>query len=384
MIDKKIGIIGVGRLGLAYALAFEKAGYQVMASSYKKQYVKDLQQRKVNTVEPGIKELLSHSKNIIFTHDNHQVIDHCDVIYVMVATPSTQHGDYDVSAIEQVANDFLSHEASVENKILLIGSTVNPGITEKIQQMLSHKQISVAYCPTFVAQGSVLQNIFDPHTLSIGTDDENIFEICRDIFLSITSNETPIYRLSPLSGEILKLAGNCRHTMEISYFNMIGQILLSQGLERDIDAANQYLNFVKKDARWSFGFGYGGPCFPRDNRAFAYFAAKNNIDYPLGSIIDQFNRDHVEFLANYLHESNPDGLPFYFEYVSYKSGVNMLEESHPLKVCKKLLERGAQVQIKISDFLPADIIDEFPQELQHQISFVHDYAGPDAAFKINF
>ena len=45
-----IGIIGVGRLGLAYALIFEQKNFTVFASSYKKDYVETLKSKKVSIV----------------------------------------------------------------------------------------------------------------------------------------------------------------------------------------------------------------------------------------------------------------------------------------------------------------------------------------------
>ena len=70
-----IGLIGVGRLGLAYALLFEKAGFNVIASSYKKDYVDALTLKQTDSIEPGIAELLQESKNIKFTTDNRLLTD---------------------------------------------------------------------------------------------------------------------------------------------------------------------------------------------------------------------------------------------------------------------------------------------------------------------
>ena len=49
----KIGIIGVGKLGLPYALTFESMGYDVCASSYKQEYVTDLKNKTYESTEPG-------------------------------------------------------------------------------------------------------------------------------------------------------------------------------------------------------------------------------------------------------------------------------------------------------------------------------------------
>jgi UDPglucose 6-dehydrogenase len=369
---KKVGVIGVGKLGLAYALSFEQAGLHVVASSYKKEYVDELTQKKINNKEPYIADLLKTATNIQFTTDNHRVIDHSDIIYVMVATPSTEHGDYDMSAVFQVAEDFLRHQNDVSDKILIIGSTVNPGVTDQVQEMLKEKNVHVVYSPTFVAQGSVITNLKNPHTLSIGTANTAVAEQCKKLFLKIISDSeaTPMYQLKPLTAEILKLAGNCRATLLISFYNMIGQYLLQNNLEDDLKSAMMYLNYVKIGTRFKFDFGFGGPCYPRDNRAFVHYVDSINTSYPFGTVVDQFNQDHNLFLVAYLFEKNKDNLPFYFEYISYKKGVEIFEESSQYNVCVQLLKSGAEVYIEDTDFLPLSIKSDLSDQFGTKVKFL--------------
>jgi UDPglucose 6-dehydrogenase len=364
-----IGLIGVGRLGLAYALLFEKAGFNVIASSYKKDYVDALTLKQTDSIEPGIAELLQKSKNIKFTIDNHQVISQCDIVYVLVATPSNPDGSYDVSSVLQVAKDYLDHPESIENKILIIGSTSNPGTTVKVQQMLNHRGVHVVYSPTFSAQGEVLKTIQYPHTVSIGTENLDVAEKCKTIFSKISNSDTLMYTMSPTSGEILKLAGNCKATLDITFANIIGQVLLSTGMSKDLDVAADYLAAYKKSGRWRFGFGFGGPCYPRDNRSFVHYTKSIGIDYLLGQLVDQFNQSHINFLTDFLIKDNVDNFPYYFEYVSYKKGVNMFEESHQLQVCKKLLDGGATVFIEPSKFLLPMIQEDLSKEFS-KVNFI--------------
>ena len=338
-----IGIIGVGRLGLAYALVFEQKGFNVFASSYKQDYVEQLSKKITDTNEPGIKEALQNSQNITFTTDNHQVIDACDILYVMVATPSNPDGDYDVTAVHEVANDLLEHKHDIKDKILVVGSTANPGTCADLQSKLDSRGVHVVYCPTFVAQGTVLKNIEDPHTMSIGTTNKIVGDKIQSLFSKICKDNTPVYQMSPTTAEILKLAGNCRATLMISWFNLIGQILIKAGMEQDITTASKYLNFVKLDHKVHFGFGYGGPCFPRDNKSFVHYAKTIDSDYSIGTLVDEFNHYHADFLSDFLISKNKDKLPYYFDHVSYKKGVNIMEESHQLAVCKKLLHSGFDV-----------------------------------------
>lgn len=351
-----IGIIGAGKLGLPYALTFEKAGFNVYASSHRSDYIKQLIDKTFVTAEPGVTDLLNSAVNIKFTTDNHDVISHCNIVYVMVATPSTPQGDYDISAVLQIAQDYLNHPHSVDGKILIVGSTVNPGDCKKLQDLLNPVGVNVVYSPTFVAQGKVLEMIKDPKTLSIGTNQEVVYKHCYDLFVKIVNPNTEFFKLDPTSAEILKLAGNARATMLISFFNSIGQLLIKQGLEKDLAAASLYLNFIKEQVWWKFGFGYGGPCYPRDNRAIDHFAQSLNMDYPFGAVTDQFNQKHMKFLTEFLIQKNFQNYPYYFEYLSYKPGVAMFDESQQLQICKNLLNTGATVYVEPSVFLTADVV----------------------------
>ena len=77
----KIGLIGAGRLGICLALLIEKAGYEVLASDKRIDYIKDLQKGIIDTAEPEVQQYLSDAKNIEFTTDNIRVISECDLIF---------------------------------------------------------------------------------------------------------------------------------------------------------------------------------------------------------------------------------------------------------------------------------------------------------------
>ena len=116
----KIGVIGVGRLGICFALLLDKAGYQVIGSDIREDYVSLLNQKKITTNEPQVADMLAESTNIRFTVGNTEVIELSDVIYVMVATPSLPDGSYDVSAVWNAIQDVKVSKKDLRGKILVI------------------------------------------------------------------------------------------------------------------------------------------------------------------------------------------------------------------------------------------------------------------------
>ena len=140
----KIGVIGAGRLGICFALLCEQAGYDVLVSDIREDYVADLMEKKIKTNEPDVQELLIRSQNFSATTSNEKVIQECDIIYTLVATPSLPSGDYDVSAVWRVVDDIV--ESGVQGKSFVVGCTTNPGDCEMFQdrlaQIVTGKQLS--------------------------------------------------------------------------------------------------------------------------------------------------------------------------------------------------------------------------------------------------
>ena len=363
-----IGIIGVGKLGLSYALVFEECGFNIIASSYKQEYVELLQQKIINTVEPGVQERLQKSRNIKFTIDNNQVIKNCEYIYVMVPTPSLPAGDYDISAVETVAKDFLNFNGDVSNIKLIIGCTMNPGDTKRIQNMLTPLGVKVVYSPTFVAQGNVIDKIYNPPGVLFGTEHKDIGKECQEIWSKIQRNNAPLSIVNQTTAEILKLTFNCLMTLRISFYNQIGKLAIQSGVAEDLDEIDRAINRFN-DMDLGFGFGYGGPCLPRDNRAMVTYARSIDSDYVFGDIVDKFNNDHSVFLADYFIKQNKENKPYYFDYITYKKGVNITDESQQFECCKKLLELGNKVFVNPSKCLPTDFVSKLNESFKDKVLF---------------
>ena len=337
----KIGVIGAGRLGICFALLVDRVGYDVVVSDVRESYVKGLNERTISTNEPEVADLLKDS-NIRATTSNKEVIEECNIIYTFVATPSTKDGNYDVSAVDSVVKDF----EGVSDKIFVVGCTTNPGDCEKFQKKLDG--VKVFYNPEFIAQGSIVQGLREADMVLVGGDYDAHEEhnAIFQIYEAIQTTPLNYNSMSLTAAEMTKLALNCFLTMKISYANQVGEVMSRFGLGEEIDTV---LGAIGADSRvgskfLNYGFGFGGPCLPRDNRAFAHAAERVGLKNNIGLTIDAFNDEHSDFLADYLCEKNPNKKkPFYFkEGITYKKGTDILEESQQYKLFKELLNRGYQ------------------------------------------
>ncbi len=342
----KIGLIGAGRLGICLALLINESGYEVLASDVREDYVNDLTNKKCNTTEPGVQEFLDKSRNIEFTTDNFRVIKECDIIFTLVATPSLEDGSYNVSAVHQVVRDFMESGYDLKGKSLIVGCTTNPGDCDKFQDSLAEYGVDVYYNPEFIAQGSIIKDLRHADMVLIGGNGhhskvlEEIYDKIQDGF-----KEPSIHFMSTRAAELTKIAVNCFLTTKISYANQVGQVMIKDGMEDEVDTV---LKAIGSDDRignkyLGFGFGFGGPCFPRDNRAFAAYAQGVGVQSAIGETTDNFNDEHTEFLRDYYLRKNKEEHPFCFKYLTYKPGIDILTESRPHDLAVALIEEGYKV-----------------------------------------
>ena len=341
----KIGLIGAGRLGICFSLLCERAGYDVLVSDIREDYVTALQNKTIKTNEPLVSEFLQTAENFEATTDNQRVLEECDIIYTLVATPSLPSGDYDVSAVWKVVNDIVA--SGVKNKAFIVGCTTNPGDCVKFQEELSDIGWEVFYNPEFIAQGSIIRDLQNADMVLVGGAEGDTYNELRRLYKSIQITDPKISIMSTTAAEIVKLAMNCYLTTKISYANMVGEVMTLAGLGSEIKTV---LGAIGDDTRvgrkyLNYGYGFGGPCLPRDNRAFSAFAQQQGLEYNLGETVDNFNTQHSTFLLEQCVRENEEGLPFYFDYISYKKGTDMLVESQQYKLCLDLLDAGYVVYI---------------------------------------
>jgi hypothetical protein len=366
----KIGLIGAGRLGICLALLMENAGYDVLVSDIREDYVENLNKKIITTAEPHVTEHLKKATNLEATTDNKKVIDECDIIFTLVATPSSPDGSYDVSAVWNVVRDFQETQ-NVSGKTLIVGCTTNPGDCERFQEQLKSYGVSVIYNPEFIAQGSIIKDLTNADMVLIGGDNEEVMDILSDMYKKIQVIKPKISRMSLTAAELVKLAVNCYLTTKISYANMLGEVMTMAGLEDEIE---NVLNAIGNDSRVGtkylrYGYGFGGPCLPRDNRSFAAFAKKLGLTYNLGETTDNFNFEHAKFLKKYFIQKNVDKLPFYFSYVSYKKGTDILTESQQYILCQDLLDQGYTVYIDDIDYINSQVKSQLSQFYGDKLKF---------------
>lgn len=340
-----ISIIGVGKLGLCLALNLERKGFDVVAYDINQNYIESLKNKEFRSTEPYVNEFLLQQKNIEFTFEIEDILKN-DIIFVVVKTPSTQDWKYNHTQIDDVISSLIKFGVQKNRKELIINSTTFPGYSEDIHKKLVEYNFHVSYNPEFIAQGSIIKDQLNCDSVLIGESDKTSGDIIEKIYKKMCDSSPYINRMSRTEAELTKLSVNCFLTTKISFANMIGDIASRMNCDPTI-----ILNAVGSDSRigkkyLNFGFGFGGPCFPRDNRALAKCAEDVGIDAVISKSTDIMNEKHLKYQVEDFVRNNPDkNNTVELEYVTYKKESVLLEESQQLKFAEKLIDLGYNVKI---------------------------------------
>jgi UDPglucose 6-dehydrogenase len=257
---ENISVVGLGKLGLCFALTLEKAGYNVMGADIYQKYVDSVNDKTLNSSEPGVNEQLSKAVNLLATTDLKQTVEHSDLLFVIVATPSLPNGRYDHSQVDGVIQKLKTFGRQPTQKHFVVCCTVMPGYCDSIKQELSEYNYTVSYNPEFIAQGTILRDQAQPDMVLIGEATKEMGDRIQSVYEAHTLNSPKFARMSPVEAEITKLSLNCFLTTKIAYANMVGDIVKSvggnpdtvlQAIGSDSRIGNKYLRY---------GYGYGGPC----------------------------------------------------------------------------------------------------------------------------
>lgn len=360
----KITVVGIGKLGLGFALLLENSGHQVLGVDLSETYVKNLNQKTYETYEPDYVNLLKNSKHFRATTSLKEGMEFSDLIYILVQTPNSGSDKfYD----HTILSNLLVNINRLDNgkaKCIIIGCTVMPGYSENVLPALLPTNYVYAYNPEFVAQGAVIEGFRQPDMVLIGTKSQKLIEILSELYTNITFNQPKFCIVTPTEAEIVKIGLNAFLTTKISYANMISDLCKNMNVD-----AVQVLNSIGSDSRIGNKFlkpgdSYGGPCLPRDTRALALLLKQNNIDNGILNATSHYNDVHVTEQVRRLHP-NREG-KIIFNHVSYKKdNMPIIDESASIKKAL-MLAKDNQVEI----WGTCEIIDEIKKQYGNKFCYL--------------
>lgn len=382
-----IGIIGCDIVGLGFALLCEQNGHDILISDQDENFIYNLNQKICLTNEPLIQSLLLDSQRLSGTTDNIEIIKNSDIIFTFVETPPSVEDTYDTTKVFDVITNYFaasSLDILLYDKKFVVCSTTNPGDVEQIQKRLGMYNIRVAYNPPNVSYGDIINGFKKSEVVIIGTEYDNLNNDLSLIYNQIKESSVHIYSMSIKAAEVAKIGINGFLATKITYANMIGELMNRMGIEKEI---NLVLNAIGGDSRigtkyLNYGLGFGGPSIPKSNRALIKYSKDLNLNISLPSSVKNDNDQHIEFLKNQYTQFNPDkSIPFIFDNLGFKKGVQTFDESQQMKLCIGLLTEGYIVYTyATSDSIKK--LSELSGSYENRLKFLKQGTNPQG-YKIN-
>jgi len=323
-----IGIIGLGNFGYNLSVYFSNFGHTISVS--------DKNETKLETI--GFSSYL----------DNVEVIRNSDIIFCCVDTHILPSNFLDIKNVMDVVEDFgiaFENEIPLYNKIFVICSTLNPGDTKQVSEILNPMNLNVSYVPLIVNSNNVLLSLESLDTLVVGNLDSHVSGKISNLF---QNKNLKVITMTSRSAEIYKLAYSSFIHYKINFANFLGELMINFGSSDETKLLLKSLGYNKSisDGNFDFGFGVGGPWIPTENRVFGQVCNGNRLNYILPFVNDDFNKSHQTYLKEHFTSLNTDKTqPFIIEGIGYKDNSGNIMESSKLSLVYDLLKDGYEVFI---------------------------------------
>jgi UDP-N-acetyl-D-glucosamine dehydrogenase len=345
----RIGIIGLGYVGLPLAVEFAKAGFQVTGfdvdvakiSSINKghSYIGDVASEDVAAAVKAGK--LSATDDMSKLHD-------MDAIDICVPTPLRKTRDPDLSYVV-LAVDAVRARLK-PGQLVILESTTYPGTTDEVVQpaleeggLKAGKDFYLAFSPERVDPGNAT---YTTRTIPkvVGGVNEISTELAKELYGAIISTIVPVS--STQVAEMVKLLENTFRAVNIGLVNEIA--LMSHRMNIDV------WEVIEAASTKPFGFmpffpgpGLGGHCIPIDPFYLSWKARQNGFECRFIELAGHINGSMPAFVVERVSEALNsqkkaiNGSRIHIFGVAYKKDVGDMRESPALDVLELLHRRGA-------------------------------------------
>lgn len=348
----KVAVVGLGKLGCPLAAVLSSKGHRVFGVDTNVDFVENINHRQPPVQEPGLAELLQEHPFRATTFFE-KAIPTSDATFIVVPTPSgPDHqflNDFVIKAVTQVGEHLRD-----KYHLVVVCSTVMPGsMMGPIRQALEKaanrpvgRDLGLCYSPEFIALGSVIYDMLNPDMVLVGESDVKAGDRLERILATVSG--APVNRMRMIDAEIAKLAINTYVTMKISYANSLAEIC--EGIpEANAHAVVEAIGLDSRIGRKYLtpGTAFGGPCFPRDTKAFNAMGSRVKAIPWLASATELINERQTTRLTEMAHKlmlgrAKPRigilGL-------SYKAQTCIAEESAGVKLALALRNAGFSVRV---------------------------------------
>jgi UDP-N-acetyl-D-glucosamine dehydrogenase len=345
----KVGIVGLGYVGMPLGVAFAEAGHEVVGI--------DSDARKVSAIQAGesyIEDVSSERLGALLDRFRASLryadLASCDTVIIAVPTPLTRNREPDLGPLVSAGTALAG--VLQQGQLVVLESTTYPGTTrERLIPMLEEsglaagRDFNVAFSPERVDPGRTDYTMRNTPKVVAGLTPECL-ERAKSLYSEVCDHLVPVSKLE--SAELSKLLENVFRSVNIALVNELA--MLCDRMRLDVwevveAAATKPYGFMRFDP----GPGMGGHCLPVDPFYLAWRAREFDMQTEFIELAGEVNQAMpyfcVERIARALngHAKAVNGSRVVLFGISYKAGVGDLRESPALKIVRLLREHGADV-----------------------------------------
>ena len=347
----KIGIIGMGYVGIPLGLEFAGTGFSVTGFDNDSARVKD-----INAGKQVIKHIPAKSmkefvkKNNGSSTNKFSETGNMDCLIICVPTPLDVHEQPDMSYIESASKEIGKNLK--KGQLIVLESTTYPGTTREIvkpilekSKLKAGKDFFLAYSPEREDPGNKEFSVSAiPKVMGGLTDD--CLQLTSDLYKNIVSETVEVSSLE--TAEATKLMENIFRAVNIAMVNELKLVLSRMGINiwEVIDAAKTkpfgFMPFYP-------GPGMGGHCIPIDPFYLSWKAKEYNTEAKFIELAGEINRKMTEHITHRIGRALNDdkksirGSKILIVGVAYKKDIEDIRESPALRIMNMLKYKGAKI-----------------------------------------
>ena len=335
---------GCGHVGLPLSITFAQVGLRVGAYDINQKSVALVSSGKMPFLEPGaeaaLREVVGHRLEV---SSDPCLISRSKFVVVVIGTPVDEHLNPTFHTMRRFFEQLVPHLR--DDQVVILRSTVYPGTTEKVRQLLaaSGKRVDIAFCPERVAEGKAMEELRSLPQIVSGCSERAITE-ATDLFAKIARS---VLRLSPQEAELTKIFANVWRYIQFATSNQFFMIAADHGI--DFYGIHDALtrDYPRMAGLPKAGFA-AGPCLFKDTMQLA--AAAENT-FSLGHSAMLINEGLPNFLVKKAKQKYPlSEMTVGILGMAFKAESDDPRESLSYKL-RKVLEYEARVCICSDEYI---------------------------------
>ena len=291
---------GGGHVGLPLSIALADKGRRTVIYDINSDVINKINNGIMPFMEKGAEDILRNVINkSLFTSSSPESIAKSKYIVIIIGTPVDEHLNPTFAIMKRMLDEIVPFLD--EEQVIILRSTVYPGTTKKIREMLREKYpgIEVCFCPERIAEGKAMEELYSLPQIISGFDEKAIGEV-KKIFELLT-NEVIVTGV--LEAELAKLFSNSWRYIQFATANQFYMIAEEYGADF-YDVYNAMTHNYPRTANFPKPGFAAGPCLFKDTMQISAFA---NNKFFLGHSAMLINEGLPNFLVQQMKKEHELG-----------------------------------------------------------------------------